>query len=163
LTDKTTACVVAGALVEAGAGSRFGSGGRGLVLAAGAFFILAPLALARIVQASAISTSTFNVIGGSYQVASGIASIAALATIAISLYYQASQTKTNQTLALRTMHTDLMRIAMEDPKTYAACFGYPEEEEAYTDFRRNSFNTLRLRYIFELYRMGEATEANMRN
>ncbi|WP_328854126.1 DUF6082 family protein [Microbispora hainanensis] len=61
-------------------------------------------------------------IGQTYGVASALLSVFALIGVSFSLILQARETKATREQALRALHGDLMRMAMDDP-LYRACWG----------------------------------------
>jgi hypothetical protein len=96
-----------------------------------------------------------------YGAVAAILSALALLGVAASVYYQASQTKVNQVLALRTMQKELMQIAMADPQTYSICFGSRQTNEGFLEFQRRAFITLRLRHATDLLAMGAISEQEL--
>lgn len=69
-------------------------------------------------------------IGQTYGVASALLSVFALIGVSFSLILQARETKAAREQSLRALHSDLMKMAMDDP-VYRACWGafFSSEEE----------------------------------
>ncbi len=71
---------------------------------------------------SADSWSRRGDIGQTYGAAAALLSVLALAGVAISLVLQARESKANREHASRLIHTDLLKLAMDDP-AYLECWG----------------------------------------
>ena len=61
-------------------------------------------------------------IGRTYGAAAALLSVFALAGVAVSLVLQARESKANREQASRLIHTDLLKMAMDDP-AYLECWG----------------------------------------
>jgi hypothetical protein len=61
-------------------------------------------------------------IGQTYGAAAALLSVLALAGVAVSLGLQARESKANREHASRLIHTDLLKMAMDDP-AYLECWG----------------------------------------
>src|SRR5262249_17971419 len=61
-------------------------------------------------------------IATTYGAAAAFLSVLALAGVAVSLIFQARETKANREQSLRVMHMDLMKLAMDD-EMYRRCWG----------------------------------------
>ncbi|OHV66823.1 hypothetical protein BCD48_35640 [Pseudofrankia sp. BMG5.36] len=74
-------------------------------------------------------------IATTYGAAAALLSVLALAGVAVSLVFQARETKASRDQALRSLHVDLLRMAMDD-EVYRRCWGDffdsadPEEQRA---------------------------------
>ncbi|MEX5636273.1 DUF6082 family protein [Parafrankia sp. FMc2] len=74
-------------------------------------------------------------IATTYGAAAALLSVLALAGVAVSLVFQARETKASRDQALRSLHVDLLRMAMDD-EVYRRCWGEffdssdPEEQRA---------------------------------
>jgi hypothetical protein len=82
---------------------------------------LVPLIL-QAVSGESRDWSRLSNIATTYSAASALLSILALTGVAISLVYQAREAKASREQALRTMHADLLKMAMED-ELYRRCWG----------------------------------------
>jgi hypothetical protein len=66
--------------------------------------------------------SELSDIATTYGAAAALLSVLALAGVAVSLVFQARETKASRDQALRTLHVDLLRMAM-DNEVYRRCWG----------------------------------------
>jgi Family of unknown function (DUF6082) len=73
-------------------------------------------------SSSTIDWDRLSAIGQTYGAASALLAGLALTGVAASLFFQAREAKATREQALRALHGDLMRMAMEDP-LYRACWG----------------------------------------
>jgi hypothetical protein len=126
------------------------------------FLVIGPILLTIFARRAGVADATLLNITNMYQIASAIMAALALGGVAVSLRQQSIQGRLSQVLSLRTMHNDLMRYALDDPKTFAPCFGPDPGPQGYERFRRHCYVTLRFRYQYDMLYMGELSENNMR-
>ena len=100
-------------------------------------------------------------IGQTYGAAAALLSVCALAGVAASLVLQARESKANREHASRLVHTDLLKMAMEDP-AYLECWGpYSSSTDAIAQ-RQAMYVNLILSYWEGRYELGQLSDAHLR-
>ncbi|WP_424534621.1 DUF6082 family protein [Sphaerisporangium viridialbum] len=85
-----------------------------VIILISALVALSPLALS-LLDGQAADWERLSFIGQTYGAASAILSVLALIGVSVSLLLQAREAKATREQALRMLHADLMKMAMEDP------------------------------------------------
>jgi hypothetical protein len=110
-----------------------------ILIAAGVLglIFISPLALRGLVSVRGFDWSRLSDIGQTYGAASAILSALAFGGIAVSIFIQIRQAKTQEIQATYGFYFDLMRITLEDPETYAPCWGPMLCKQTRRDIRRH--------------------------
>lgn len=119
-----------------------------------------PLAL-DLFGGSADSWARRGDIGQTYGAAAALLSVLALAGVAASLVLQARESKANREHASRLIHTDLLKMAMDDP-AYLECWGPYSSATDPLARRQAMYVNLILSYWESRYELGQLTEAHLR-
>src|SRR5690242_93952 len=101
------------------------------VLAVLAAIALSPLALLAFKRTNGVDWTRLSEIGQTYGAASAVVSALALGGVALSLFLQTRQSRAEQVQAIRGIHTELVRMELEDLPLYLPCWGplnIPTEE-----------------------------------
>jgi hypothetical protein len=101
-------------------------------------------------------------IGQAYGVASAVLSAAALLALAGSIAYQAKQRRDDRIVTWRSAQESLLRLAIDDPETYAPCIMNVEDFEDMEQIKRHLFTTLWLGYGRAGIYLGYITETDLR-
>jgi hypothetical protein len=94
-------------------------------------------------------------IGQTYGAAAALLSVLALAGVAVSLGLQARESKANREHASRLIHTDLLKMAMDDP-AYLECWGPYSSATDPVARRQAMYVNLILSYWEGRYELGAA-------
>jgi uncharacterized protein DUF6082 len=122
--------------------------------------LLVPLPIVFLAKPNALELASLS---AAYQVVSVFAAAGALGAVATTLWIQTKQASIAQRMAVRSGHIDVLKIAMDDPQTYLACFGIEDTAENRVWFKRRAFVTINLRRSHDLFKMNEMKEASIRN
>jgi hypothetical protein len=128
--------------------------------ALGAVF-LSPLALSRVPAAQGIDWSTLGDVGQTYGAASALLSVFALGGVAVSLHLQRRESKAAREQALRGLHTDLLRMALEDA-TFLECWGPIGESTDVGWYRQHIYLNLVVSHWQMMWEIGAITERHLR-
>lgn len=101
-------------------------------------------------------------IGQTYGAAAALLAVLALAGVAISLVLQARETKVNREHASRQVHTELIRMALDDP-AYVECWGPYVDQENPVSTRQHGYVNLILSYWESRFELGTFTEQHLRS
>ncbi|GAA4496370.1 hypothetical protein GCM10023191_038330 [Actinoallomurus oryzae] len=100
-------------------------------------------------------------IGQTYGAAAALLSVLALGGVAVSLVLQARESKANREHASRLIHTDLLKMAMDDP-AYLECWGpYSSATDPVTQ-RQAMYVNLILSYWESRWELGQFSEVHLR-
>ncbi|MCW2904825.1 MAG: hypothetical protein JWO67_7090 [Streptosporangiaceae bacterium] len=121
---------------------------------------LSPLALDSF-GGSATSWARRGTIGETYGAAAALLSVLALAGIAASLVLQAREMMVSREQAARAVHTDLLKMAMDDP-AYLECWGPYSSSADQTEQRQYLYVNLILSYWESRYELGQLTDVHLR-
>ncbi|MBV9729064.1 MAG: hypothetical protein JO309_06580 [Pseudonocardiales bacterium] len=128
------------------------------MLAVMALVVLSPLALSgldgNIIRADWYRLSN---IGSTYGAVSAIIAAIALVGVATSLIIQSREAKATRTSALRNLHVDLLRMAMEDP-AYMECWG-TYLTDSFEGERQYAYVNLIINHWYSMYELDECTDA----
>ncbi|MBC6466281.1 hypothetical protein HKK74_12320 [Actinomadura alba] len=116
---------------------------------------LSPLALDSFGGSATAWTRRGN-IGATYGAAAALLSVLALAGVAVSLVLQARETMVNREQAARAVHTDLLKMAMDDP-AYLECWGPYSSSADHTEQRQYLYVNLILSYWESRYELGRTS------
>ncbi|MGI8333669.1 DUF6082 family protein [Actinomadura scrupuli] len=100
-------------------------------------------------------------IGQTYGAAAALLSVFALAGVAASLVLQARESKANREQSSRLIHTDLLKMAMDDP-AYLECWGPYSSATDPVGQRQAMYVNLILSYWESRYELGQLTELHLR-
>ncbi|QWA21553.1 DUF6082 family protein [Streptomyces osmaniensis] len=89
-------------------------------------------------------------------------SVAALAGVALSLFYQAQQTRIMRDERDRAVHREMVYLAIEDPKL-AACWEPPDSPMTFDRYRQLMYVNLIMGRWNAAYRLGDIDEATLRS
>jgi hypothetical protein len=128
--------------------------------ALGAVF-LSPLALSRVPAAQGIDWSRLGDVGQTYGAASALLSVFALGGVAVSLHLQRRESKAAREQALRGLHTDLLRMALEDA-TFLECWGPIGESTDVGWYRQHIYLNLVVSHWQMMWEIGAITERHLR-
>jgi hypothetical protein len=81
-----------------------------------ALVILSPFALALLANEDGVDWNSLSTVGQTYGAVSAVIAVLALGGVAASLVVQNREAKANREQALRVLHTDLLRMAMDNPE-----------------------------------------------
>jgi hypothetical protein len=121
---------------------------------------LSPLAL-DLFGGSAHSWARRGDIGQTYGAAAALLSVFALAGVAASLVLQARESKANREHASRLVHTDLLKMAMDDP-AYLECWGPYSSATDPVALRQAMYVNLILSYWEARYELGQLSDVHLR-
>lgn len=102
--------------------------------------VLSPLAVATINPDGSADWQRLADVTQTYAAVSAVLALLALAGVAFSLLFQARELRASREQTLRVLHTDLIRMAMEDP-LYMRCWGH---RPSMTDDQRRQFMYINL-------------------
>ncbi|MEU8271935.1 DUF6082 family protein [Sphaerisporangium sp. NPDC049002] len=100
-------------------------------------------------------------IGQTYGAVAAIFSALALIAVTVSLVIQAGEAKSNRLQAVRGHHSDLLRMAIDDPALYMPFLGLPDEMEA-DIARRHVYAVLQMNYFRMAYESRIVSEGSLR-
>lgn len=100
-------------------------------------------------------------IGQTYGAAAALLSVLALVGVGASLVLQARESKANREQASRLIHTDLLKMAMDDP-AYLECWGPYYSSDDPVETRQALYVNMVLSYWESRYELGQLTEAHLR-
>lgn len=100
-------------------------------------------------------------IGQTYGAAAALLSVLALAGVAASLILQARESKANREQASRVIHTDLLKMAMDDP-AYLECWGPYSSATDPVAQRQYLYVNLILSYWESRYELGQFSDIHLR-
>jgi Family of unknown function (DUF6082) len=128
------------------------------MLAVMTLVVLSPLALSgldgNVIRADWHRLSS---IGSTYGAVSAIIAAIAFVGVATSLIIQSREAKATRTSALRNLHVDLLRLAMEDP-VYMECWG-AYLTDSFEEERQYAYVNLIINHWYSMYEFGECTDA----
>ncbi|GGS47925.1 hypothetical protein GCM10010156_03360 [Planobispora rosea] len=122
---------------------------------------ISPLAL-DVLGAQADNWEHLSLIGQTYGAASTLLSVLALIGVAISLVLQAREAKSDREQTLRMLHTDLMKMAMEDPLYRRAWGPFFESDDSDIPREHMYVNLIISQWSME-YELGAITEDHLRS
>lgn len=132
----------------------------GVVGALGAVF-LSPLALRWIATDQRVDWSQLSDVGQTYGAASAILAALALGGVAVSLFLQRKESKAAREQALRGLHTDLLRMALDDPE-FMECWGIIGESGDMGWHRQHIYLNLIVSHWQMMWEMNVLTERHLR-
>jgi hypothetical protein len=118
---------------------------------------LSPVFLAQLDRVDGVNWTRLSEIGQTYGAASAILAMLALGGIAASLFVQARQAKADQVHAIRALHTELVRIELDDVALYQPCWG-PLDIATEDGKRQHIYTTLLMNYAWMGYEVGSIPE-----
>ncbi|KAA2259513.1 hypothetical protein F0L68_21540 [Solihabitans fulvus] len=131
-----------------------------LVLLALGVVVASPLALRALDDGSHVDWARLSNIGQTYGAVSAMIAVIALSGVAASLVIQNREAKAARKSALRGLHTDLMRMALDEP-LYMDCLG-PYLTPSFDTERQHTYVNLLVAHWYAAYEIGETTEAELR-
>jgi hypothetical protein len=90
--------------------------------------LISPLSLSLYLVVGDVDWPAVADVGQAFSMSSAILSGVALVGVAITLRYQAVQTRVAQLEAIRSMHFELSKMVMDDPDKYGKYWGYTAED-----------------------------------
>ncbi|MFI7690643.1 DUF6082 family protein [Nonomuraea sp. NPDC049655] len=130
------------------------------VVAAAGLVVASPFFLAALGRSRG-DWSVLGDIGQTYGAASAILAVLALIGVAFSLVLQAREAKSAREQALRTLHGDLMKMAMDDP-LYRACWGAFFASGDEEGQRAHLYVNMILNHWLLMWELRSITEAHLR-
>ncbi|MFB9830962.1 DUF6082 family protein [Actinoallomurus acaciae] len=121
---------------------------------------VSPLAL-DLFGGSAYSWARRGDIGQTYGAAAALLSVLALGGVAVSLVLQARESKANREHASRLIHTDLLKMAMDDPAYLERWGPYSSATDPVAQ-RQAMYVNLILSYWESRYELGQLSETHLR-
>ncbi|MEV0403016.1 DUF6082 family protein [Actinoallomurus sp. NPDC050550] len=100
-------------------------------------------------------------IGQTYGAAAALLSVLALVGVGVSLVLQARESKANREQASRLIHTDLLKMAMDDP-AYLECWGPYYSTDDPVETRQALYVNMIVSYWESRYELGQLTETHLR-
>lgn len=100
-------------------------------------------------------------IGQTYGAAAALLSVLALGGVAVSLVLQARESKANREHASRLIHTDLLKMAMDD-RAYLECWGPYSSATDPVAQRQAMYVNLILSYWESRWELGQLSEVHLR-
>ncbi|GAA4633133.1 hypothetical protein GCM10023196_069480 [Actinoallomurus vinaceus] len=131
------------------------------ILMSSGLVALSPFALTYLNVRKSTDWNQLSAIGQTYGAASALLAGLALLGIAASLVFQAREAKATREQALRALHGDLMKMAMEDP-LYRACWGAffsSEDEDAQ---RAHMYVNMIINHWLLMWELNAITEEHLR-
>jgi Family of unknown function (DUF6082) len=132
-----------------------------IILMSSGLVALSPLALTYLNVKKSTDWDRLSAIGQTYGATSALLAGLALTGVAASLFFQAREAKATREQALRALHGDLMRMAMEDP-LYRACWGAffsSEDEDAQ---RAHMYVNMIINHWLLMWELSAITEQHLR-
>lgn len=123
--------------------------------------LLSPLALERLPVNSSADWSELSDMGQTYGAASAILAALALGGVAISLVMQRREAKAAREQALRGLHTDLLRMAL-DSEEYLACWGPIGDSSDLAWYRQHIYLNLIVSHWQMMWEIGAISEDHLR-
>jgi hypothetical protein len=123
--------------------------------------LLSPLALNLFPPDRKADWERLSYIGQTYGAASAILSMLALGGVALSLLLQGRETKATREQALRGLHVDLIKIALDDP-LYLSCWGPFSGSTNIDDRRRHMYTNLMVSHWQMMWEVGGLHEKHLR-
>lgn len=103
--------------------------------------ILTPLAVSRIPSDAETDWARLSDVGQTYGAASALLSVIALGGVAMSLHLQRRESKAAREQALRGLHADLLRMALDDA-SFLECWGPIGESTDHSWYRQHIYLNL---------------------
>jgi hypothetical protein len=126
-----------------------------------AFIILSPITLG-LLSGDAGYWTRLGDIGQAYGAASALISVLALTGVAASLFFQARESKASRDQALRALHLDLMKMAMQD-EVYSDSWGPFFDNDDHTEQRQHMYINLIIEHWRMMCEFGSMTETHLRS
>ena len=124
--------------------------------------VVSPLALSAVGAGYAGDWGRLSDIGQTYGATSAVLSALALGGVAVSLLLQARQGRAERIQAIRGLHTDLVKMQLDDLPTYLPCWG-PLDLPTDDDRRRHIYTNLLMQYAWMGYEIGTVPEPLLRD
>jgi hypothetical protein len=131
------------------------------VLGALGAVLLSPMALTRLPVGQGVDWNRLSNIGQTYGAASAVLSALALGGVAISLVLQHRESKAAREQALRALHADLFRKALEE-EIYLECWGPIGASTDRTWYRQHIYLNLIVSHWQLMWELGALTEPHLR-
>jgi hypothetical protein len=131
-----------------------------LALLAGGLVIASPWALSALGDVGSTDWNQLSKIGATYGAVSAIIAAIALFGVVASLVIQTREAKAAREQGLRSLHMDLMRMAMADP-IYMECWG-PYITESFDAERQFVYINLIIPHWHSVYEIGEVTDIRLK-
>lgn len=123
--------------------------------------LLSPLALSRLPAGQRLDWSTLSDVGQTYGAASAVLSVLALGGVVFSLNLQRRESKAAREQALRGLHTDLLRMALDD-RTFLECWGPIGASTDVAWYRQHIYLNLIVSHWQMMWEIGSLSEAHLR-
>lgn len=131
------------------------------VVAAVGSVLASPWMLGVIGSGSRTDWQQFSFVGQTYGAASAILAVLALGGVAVSLTLQAREAKATREQALRGLHADLLKMAMDDP-VYRVCWGPFFASQDQTAARQHMYTNMIISHWQLTFEVGTAGERHIR-
>jgi hypothetical protein len=123
--------------------------------------LVSPLALDLFPADHNAEWERLSFIGQTYGAASAVLSVLALGGIAVSLLLQSREAKAVREQALRALHVDLIKLALDDP-LFLSCWGPFSGSTNVDDRRRHMYTNLIVSHWQMMWEVGGLTEKHLR-
>jgi hypothetical protein len=132
-----------------------------LVVASSLLIFLSPLALRYLDSDPAVDWSRLGNIGQTYGAASALLAVAALIGVVASLMIQSREAKAAREQALRVLHIDLLKMALDDD-IYLRCWGPYSSKSDDTSRRQHIYANLIVSHWQMMYEVGSLPDDQLR-
>jgi hypothetical protein len=126
-----------------------------------ALVILSPFALAVLANEDGVDWNSLSTVGQTYGAISAVIAVVALGGVAGSLVVQQREAKSNREQSLRVLHTDLLKMAMDNPE-YMECWGPFRADNDPTHLRQVMYTNMIISHWEMMYELGALTEGHLR-
>ena len=123
--------------------------------------VASPLALSRVPAGAGTDWSRLSDVGQTYGAASALLSVLALGGVAVSLHLQRREAKAAREQALRGLHTDLLRMALDDV-SFLECWGPIGESTDVSWYRQHIYLNLIVSHWQMMWEIGSINEKHLR-
>jgi hypothetical protein len=123
--------------------------------------LLSPLVIAKIPASQGIDWAELSNVGQTYGAASAFLAVLALAGVAVSLHLQRRESKAAREQALRALHTDLLRMSLDD-EAFMQCWGPIGESTDLVWYRQHIFLNLVVSHWQMMWEIGALNEIHLR-
>lgn len=132
-----------------------------LALAVTGIVIASPLALRQALKVPGLDWARLSDIGQAYGAVSALVSAVALVTVATSIYFQLRHNQIAKHAAMRMIHLELTKLALEKWPLYDAPFGAIKVPGVH-DTRPHTFTNMMMGYLYVEFDTGDLTRDSLR-
>jgi hypothetical protein len=124
--------------------------------------ILSPFALTPFASDDRVDWDDLSTVAQTYSAVSAILAALALGGVVWSLFLQSQEARSNREQALRVLHADLLKMAMENPE-YMACWGPFRPGTDHAQLRQVMYTNMIISHWEMMYELGALTESHLRD